>query len=208
MCKLRMKQKSSMLNSRLPGQKHKFTSTLELQTPMKNLWPASILIACIAFLARAGTLPRPAVSVGYLTLSAAMSHEDSGAVAWLKSVPHFSPRILDLSSARLDRPGVELIWIHIPDSVSYGRWNPSLQKLQALAAFYRGGGKLLLTDCAAMIPHALGIESATPEIRSESITDDWLFDQKGIQGFRGHPAFDGLFGGTFLWDTDHDNTVY
>ncbi len=163
---------------------------------------AAGLLPLLALLAAA---QKPAATIGYLTLGGKLTGEDSAAVAWLKSEARFAPRILDLNGAALDHPGVDLLWIHIPDTAAYETWRPHLDRLRPLSAFYRGGGKLLLTGFAALVPSLLGIESAKPEIRPLKITNDWLFDQKGFQGFRGHPVYDGFFGGVFTWDTDVDH---
>jgi hypothetical protein len=66
----------------------------------------------------------------------------------------------------------------------------------------------LCTGFGAMVPNLVGIESERPDIRPLGITNDWLFDQKGLQGFRGHPVYDGFFGGVFTWDTNVDNIVH
>lgn len=150
----------------------------------------------------------PVAKIGYLTLHGPFSPEDSCAVEWLEASECGTSIVLDLITTLPDQPGVDLVWVNIPDSTTYIQWTSARRKLQSLRQFYRNGGRLLFTGVAAMLPYEIGIESERPEIRAERISDDWLFDEKGIQGFRGHPVFDGLFGGTYLWDTDHDNTVY
>ena len=173
---------------------------------MKTLASVFSLLAVVA--AHAGTMGQQVTTVAYLTLPGGMNGEDSAAVAWLKSTPHVAPRTLSVSEARLDRPGVDVLWIHIPDSVAYDGWLPYTEKLHSLATFYRNGGRLLLTGFGALVPHEIGIESQKPEVQRLRLTNDWLFDQKGFQGFRGHPVYEGLFGGVFTWDTDVDNDVY
>ncbi len=150
----------------------------------------------------------PPSTIGYVTIPGGMDREDSSALDWLHRQNGLSVRLLNLENARLDRPGVDAIWVHIPDSVSYARWLPYIRNLKPLLKYYRGGGKMVLTDLAAMLPYAIGIESEEPEIRPTAIHDDWLWDQKGVQGFRGHPVYDGFFGGVFLWDSNVDNVVY
>jgi hypothetical protein len=145
------------------------------------------------------------ISVGYLTIGGRLTGEDSAVVSWLAKESTFSLRILDITSSRLDRPGVDVVWIHVPDSASWAGWAPYAEKLRSLGSFYSRGGRFLCTDFGAMVPSIAGIESEKPESRSIAITDDWLFDQKGLQGFRGHPVFDGLFGGVFTWDGNVDN---
>jgi hypothetical protein len=147
-------------------------------------------------------------SIGYLTISGNLSGEDSAVVAWLAGERMFSPKILDASCDPLDSPGVDIVWIHVPDSASWTGWVRLAEKLRPMGAFYRNGGRLLCTGYGAMVPNLVGIESEKPDIRPLGITDDWLFDQKGFQGFRGHPVYDGFFGGVFTWDTNVDTIVH
>ena len=155
----------------------------------------------------AGSPRRQLPTVGYCTPGGRLSSEDSAAVAWLRREPGIALRLIDAGTASLERPGVDLVWIHVPDSVSWARWRPLEERLRRLGEFSRRGGRFLFTGLAAQIPFVMGIESHRPEVRPESIANDWLFDQKGFQGYRGHPVFDGLYGGAFTWDTDADNIV-
>jgi hypothetical protein len=150
---------------------------------------------------------RGRLSVGYLTIGGRLSGEDSAVVSWLSGEKRYSVTILDVASAPLESPGVDVVWIHVPDSAAWTSWVPFTDKIRSLDAFYRSGGKILCTDFGAMVPYLAGMESEKPDIRSVAITDDWLFDQKGIQGFRGHPVFEGFFGGVFTWDTNVDNVA-
>ena len=147
-------------------------------------------------------------AIGYLTAGGRLSAEDSAAVAWVEGEQTCTLAILDAARSRLDSPGVDIVWVHVPDSTAWAAWTHLTGNLRSLAAFYAHGGKLLLTGFGALIPHEIGLESERPEIRPLAITDDWLFDQKGFQGFRGHPVYDGLFGGVFTWDTNVDNVAY
>ncbi len=157
--------------------------------------------------AHASVVEHARVSVGYLTIGGRLSREDSAAVGWLSGEKMFSLRLLDVASATLAGPGVDIVWIHVPDSAAWEAWIPYAEKLRALGGFYLSGGRFLCTDFGALVPALAGIESEKPDIRPVAITDDWLFDQKGLQGFRGHPVYDGFFGGVFTWDTDVDNVV-
>ena len=93
------------------------------------------------------------ISVGYLTIGGRLSAEDSAAVSWLSGERAFSLAILDIAASRLDRPDVDVVWIHVPDSASWAGWIPLAEKLRPLASFYRNGGKLLCTDFGAMVPN-------------------------------------------------------
>jgi hypothetical protein len=168
----------------------------------------ALLLYVVTVHVYAGTLLHASHTVGYLTVQGALTREDSAAIAFLKENPSLKTSVLSTATSRLDMPGVDLVWVHIPDSASYAKWMPQLEKLRALKTFYLRGGKLLLTDFAALLPYELGIETEKPEILSLTITNDWLFDQKGFQGFRGHPVYEGFFGGVFTWDTNVDHVLH
>lgn len=173
-----------------------------------NLLKGGIFFLIIAtFSVEAGVIMRASHTVGYLTLSADLTKEDSAAITFLREDPSLKATVISAAMTRLDAPGVDLVWVHIPDSASYAQWLPHMEKVRALKSFYARGGKLLFTDLAALLPFELGIESEKPEIQPLSITDDWLFDQKGFQGFRDHPAFEGFFGGVYTWDTNVDHVL-
>jgi hypothetical protein len=160
-------------------------------------------------------------SVGYLRLAPEKTPEDSAVVAWLSSNLKSGDRAFDLASLDLGDglPGLEgigVLWIHIPDSADYARWRPRLVALRPLKSWYENGGRFLFTGLAAMIPHAIGIEGAAPSIEGIDVGNDWLFDQKGFQGYRpdiaspggGHPVFAGLFGGVFTWDAEANHRLW
>jgi hypothetical protein len=174
---------------------------------MKSLCCTMLPVFLLALAARSAVPAHGRLSVGYLTVGGKLSGEDSAVVSWLAGDRMFLLNVLDAARAHLDSPGVDIVWIHVPDSAAWTNWLPVVEKLRRLGSFYRNGGKLLCTDFGAMVPYIAGIESEQPEIRPLAITDDWLFDQKGIQGFRGHPVYDGFFGGVFTWDTNIDNVV-
>ncbi|HTO95154.1 MAG TPA: hypothetical protein VMM80_12260, partial [Bacteroidota bacterium] len=172
-----------------------------------GLLVTSALLIAPAARCSAVSLTRHPVTVGYCSLQGRLSAEDSAALTWLRGEPGFRTRLIDAATLSPDLPGVDIVWIHVPDSVAWIHWQNVSEKFRGLGEFYRRGGKFLLTGLAAGIPFIAGIESSAPELRSESITDDWLFDEKGFQGFRGHPVFDGLYGGGFTWDADADNVA-
>jgi len=58
-----------------------------------------------------------------------------------------------------------------------------------------------------MLPNAIGIEPKKPEIRLDTIQNDWLFDKRGFQGHLGHPLFAGFFGGEYVWDANEDQIM-
>jgi hypothetical protein len=160
-------------------------------------------------------LPAPH-TIGCLALSSHRTQEDSAALRWLETETRFAGRALDMDRGLPDLAGIDVLWIHIDDSADYARWAPHVPELKPLKSWYEKGGRFLFTGLAAMIPHEAGIEPVAPAIEATDIEDDWLFDQKGFQGFRpaidsdggAHPVFNGLFGGTFTWDADSNNRAW
>lgn len=169
--------------------------------PVLLLFPV-ILMMMLAFNCDTGK----SISVGYLVKSARLSGEDSAAVKFLQSSPNIKARLI-FSEDPEQLSNVDVVWLHIPDSVTYQAWQPASENLKFLAEHFDKGGKILLTDFAGLLPHALGLESQQPEIRTLKIKDNWLFDKKGFQSFRGHPVFSGLFGSAFVWDAFQDHRL-
>ncbi len=152
-------------------------------------------------------------AVAYLA-AGPLSGEDRAAVHWLASVPGYRAVTVEfpaesggVSQEAQQAADAGIVWVHLPDEAALDRWRRCPPAMDALKAAVNKGGSVLLTDCAAMLAADLQLDSRPPELRTLEIKDDWLFDQKGLQGFRGHPVFDGLFGGTFLWDGDHDQKL-
>jgi glycogen debranching enzyme len=144
----------------------------------------------------------------YIQCNQTMSGEDSAATSWLRNEGGWDVHVVPLNQLSRTALHADLVWVHAPDSASWtGIRAPSTQ-FAGLKSYYQSGGKLLLTGFAALLPPAIGIESVAPEVRPLDLVQDWLWDQKGIQGFRGHPVFDGLFGGVFTWDGYTDNRVH
>ncbi len=147
------------------------------------------------------------LTIGYLILPGNLTSEDSLATQWLRGSDNFqfAPVRSDNTSANLEK--VDILWVHITDSLRYREWTTHQDVMDEIAAFYRQGGRVLFTDYAALLPHKLGIETQQPEVHVLDIKDDWLFDKKGFQSFRGHPVFTGLFGGAFIWDAYQDHKM-
>jgi len=143
-----------------------------------------------------------------MMLDSVGTREDSAVAAWLASNDKLTHRITHLGAGLPAIQTQEILWIHIPDSADYERWKPRLKELEKVKTWFERGVPFLFTGLAAMIPYHAGIEKAAPTIEAEDVEDDWLFDEKGFQGYnptmslyRGyHPIFDSLFGGAFTWD--------
>lgn len=165
-----------------------------------------LLAALLGGCSYTGPAPR-SYTVGYLTPTSKLTHEDRAATSWLGGNPRFNVRHLDLAGGFPSMDGIDVLWIHIPDSGAYGSWNSRVEMLTPLKSWYDGGGRMVFTGLAALFPHTIGMESAVPAVETAEIEDDWLFDQKGLQSYRSHPAFGGFHGGTYTWDADTDNIV-
>ena len=145
--------------------------------------------------------------VFYLRVGTPGTPEDSAAISWLRSNSAFAVSVMSSDDAAKGLPAGSVVWIHLPDSVGLQKLLGNEALVGALRAHYAHGGKLLCTDFAAMIPHALGLERKRPEVRVDTIQNDWLFDERGFQGFRGHPVFSKLHGGTFVWDPNENQVM-
>ncbi|MBN2365998.1 MAG: hypothetical protein EH225_08340, partial [Calditrichaeota bacterium] len=149
----------------------------------------------------------PRLMVTFPVLSDTLSAEEQAAIQFLRESSEFDVQFIPAVNITAEIQNAEILWLHIPDSSSYQKWLSHRDKLQLLRSCYDAGGKLLLTDYASLLPYEWGVESQKPSIETVDIKDDWLFDKKGLQSFRGHPVFSGLFGGTFLWDAYQDHQL-
>jgi glycogen debranching enzyme len=149
----------------------------------------------------------PRITVGYATFSAQLSAEDSAAIDWLQHHGSFTVDIAHLEAAEASVPRCDLLWIHIPDSTGYRQCLARESQHHALTRYAGAGGTTLCTDYAAFLPNDLGLESTRPCIRFDTLQNDWLWDKKGFQSFRGHPLFAGLFGGEYVWDARVDQVL-
>jgi glycogen debranching enzyme len=146
------------------------------------------------------------LTVHYLVVPQSMSHEDSASVAWLESSPKWSAKVVSVEGLGELGPRA-IVWVHIPDAKMYDEFVTKERSVSELKRFYDSGGNLLFTDYGAMLPWAMGIEAKKPEVRIDTIKDDWLWDKKGFQGFRGHPLFASMNGGEYVWDPYEDQVL-
>ena len=150
---------------------------------------------------------RHPIRVGYIVVGEELTDEDRAVLEWLDDHAGFVPRKVRIGEESTGRSETDVYWIHLPDSSSYERWTISKENLSVFASLFQHNVRFLLSGYAALLPYDAGIETQKPEIRRISIRDDWLFDQKGLQSWRGHPAFTGLFGGAFIWDGFEDHQL-
>ncbi len=149
----------------------------------------------------------PTATIGYLT-TAVSTPSDSAARAWVRSNEHLTLRRVVPSTLAEGPPDVDVLWVHSPDSSAYARWQETELPIDALKAYYEGGGRILFTNYAAHLPHAIGIEATAPTVRTLEVKNNEHNDKKGYQTFRGHPAFTrGLLGGDQVWDATRDHQL-
>jgi glycogen debranching enzyme len=172
---------------------------------MKTFYCTALLALVCLSVASGGE--SKALVVGYGILSEQFSPEDSAAISWLKSIPSFSPRLLRLNGSKLSAKGFDVIWVHLPDSTGYHSLLSEAGGIGWLRQALASGTRFLFTDYAAFLPYDLGVEHSKPAVRLDTIQNDWLFDKKGFQSFRGHPLFKGLFGGDYVWDPNVDQIL-
>lgn len=153
----------------------------------------------------AGRMAADAIPVGYITVGTP-DEEDRAAEAWLDETPGYTPimlRLEEMANDALDE--VRVVWIHVP---SVSDWEPapfSDAVRKTLAEYVRGGGRLLMTGFAAFLPHALGFEARRPTRRDQRVEDEGFGRRYGFHSFRGHPLFDRLHGGAYVWDAHQDH---
>lgn len=119
----------------------------------------------------------------------------AGAESWLRTVPGVSAVRLD--AGHLQGPaGQTLAALNSTDAVWFhgaGRFVSP-----ALLEWIRGGGRVLATLEAAMLPFDLGLEPEPPDDQLDAV---WR-DPPALLGLAGagpHPLFAGTGGGAFLW---------
>ncbi|RKY53796.1 MAG: hypothetical protein DRP89_05730, partial [Candidatus Neomarinimicrobiota bacterium] len=174
---------------------------------MTLLKRVSLLIGIVSFLYACQSLNKSKTTIGYITISDQLSVEDSTVVNWISHHKLFNVKVINIIQEPGELKDVDAAWVHIPDESVYNEWSTHLPEVTELKKYYKNAGKLFLSNFAALFPAALGIEPLKPEIRTLHIKDNWLFDQRGLQSFRGHPVFKGLFGGGFIWDSYEDQEL-
>jgi len=155
-----------------------------------------IKIVCIcSMVVLAACQVRQPLSVG-IFLCETEGTEAKAVLNWLESTP-FDVKILqtDIDISRLD-----VGWIHLPDETDWEMVQRDSQAGDLFRRMLERSIPLFLTGYAAMLPHEWGFESNPPEVFDSPFEERRLFDKKGLQSWRGHPAFNGLFGGAYLYD--------
>jgi glycogen debranching enzyme len=147
------------------------------------------------------------VRVGYAVWGNRLQAEDSAAISWLSGLSSVSVLTVRLDSEKARVPACDLLWVHLADSAAYQRCRSGEVRNHALQGFIRKNAVMLCTDYASLLASELGIEPVHPVVRYDTLQDDWLWDKKGVQSFRGHPLLAGLFGGDYVWDARVDQVL-
>ncbi len=147
------------------------------------------------------------IDIGYLTFSKDLSYEHQEAIKFLRDHQKWNVKLLTTENSLEKFRNLDLIWVHLPDSNQFIQFLGKKNELNFIKDYYNKGGNVLFTDYAAYLPHQLKIESRKPEIRILDIEDNWFFDQKGLQSYKGHPVFQDMFGGTFIWDASENHQL-
>lgn len=146
------------------------------------------------------------LNVLFVVPDAGASRETSAARVWLEEQTSFDARHVALSQLPEALEGPDsVVWFHW---VEQPRLGGSVRR--ALDAHVRAGGGLLGTLCGVGLPVALGWEEIGPNEKYEGPWSPDAGDEaaasfsqvhwiRGLQSFRGHPLFEGLGSGAYLW---------
>ncbi len=150
---------------------------------------------------------RQPVTVGYITLEREPTPEDQAIFQWLGKEKDLFVQQVNLPVDWEEINNLDVLWIHVPDSSSLPDWKGYRDLFPLLRQYYQSGGSLLFTDFAAFFPSWMEVETTPPTIRDLNIKDDWNFDKQGFHSFRGHPIFDGMYGGAYVLDLYQDARI-
>ena len=170
------------LSTTRPGRQHSFAPlSYSAGMPFMNgvlltmrLLPLLVLVCVQCWGETTQVLGRdaPPFTVGYLRAAPATT-EQRDALQWLRKNDHFRVRPIDLGAQASVSGETDVLWLHLPDSSAYAQWKGrQSQAAQRLRAYYENGGRLLLTNYAARLPHAMGIEPKAPEKEGVEVAPD------------------------------------
>ncbi len=139
----------------------------------------------------------------FYVLSPPASLEDSLAIEWLRQrgeVQIIPTEALDALSYS------KIVWVHQDNFMANSPQDTAVAS--RLVRFYENGGRILLTGRACALVQPMGIEKIPPESRSLTIGKPEFWQKRGLQSYRGHPIFEGMFGGTYCWQPADSVTVW
>lgn len=112
----------------------------------------------------------------------------------------------DLSSAINLTNNFKLLWFHLNDTNLVSIFSDN-QTAAVLRDYVVDGGDILLTQDAFPLVHQLGFESSKPQKVLKESKDNGYGRQLGMHSFLGHPVFDGLNGGAYIYKPVKDTSV-
>ncbi len=146
-----------------------FTSTNEFRMKtVRSLFMSSCLLARTSCSLAVEGRTR---ALTYLTLTKQTTAEGTPATTWLRTLLPFRTRVVTVAELRGPRPS-GILWCHIPDRAEYEVWSKQIEQLRSLREFIRRGERILLTDCAALLPYELDLESQKPEVQTVEVKND------------------------------------
>lgn len=107
----------------------------------------------------------------------------------------------------LDTGTYDIVWLHDADS-SKGTLPVKRQSLiKSILDYLEAGGNLLLTQHALAFLNESGLEPTQLQNRTKSSSDNGYGRMLGFHSFIGHPLFDSLNGGAYIWKPPNDTLV-
>ena len=103
------------------------------------------------------------LKIGYLLPAERRSEEDTAVLAWLHE-DALDLQAFPVSPSRLVE-ALDVLWVHFPTDAAYEAFRPNTALCASMRSYVDQGGRLLLTDFAAYLPHDLGVETHRPEAR-------------------------------------------
>ncbi|MBE0640293.1 MAG: hypothetical protein IH598_17395, partial [Bacteroidales bacterium] len=101
----------------------------------------------------------------------------------------------------------DLLWIHHRNPTGLPGEITSTSFVKTISDHIENGGKLLLTMDALQLLPLLGLEQQPPDTISVEAADRGYGRNLGFHSFLHHPVFEGLNGGVYLFNPEHDTTT-
>ncbi|MEN8249519.1 MAG: GH116 family glycosyl hydrolase [Bacteroidota bacterium] len=152
------------------------------------------------------------ISVGYYLLTATStikvgvvgkeSESSKLAYDWLNKQPMFEPAYISDQQINIGLlSDMDVLWLHREDS---GELILDRNNIELLKDYVNNGGKLLLSQEAAMLITELGLEETPPTVNYLMAEDGGYGRKMGVHAFLEHPVFKGLHGGAFIFGPMRD----
>lgn len=101
----------------------------------------------------------------------------------------------------------DVLWFHKPDDSDFTVLEQSKVVRTGIYNYLQKGGGLLLSLDAFKYVNVLHIERKIPEVRQKSAQDNGYGLMLGFHGFREHPVFTGLNGGSYIFKPKQNKKV-